>query len=99
MNIIGVRPFNHIGPKQSPEFMTSDFAKQIAEIEKRLWEPIIKDLKRMRPSDAPILQGDSSTFRRRSSWKPEILLIVTLFGLDRLEPDAGFGTAIWLFLV
>jgi len=35
--------------------MTSDFAKQIAEIEKRLWEPIIKDLKRMRPSDAPIL--------------------------------------------
>ncbi|HDK26440.1 MAG TPA: NAD-dependent epimerase/dehydratase family protein [Candidatus Atribacteria bacterium] len=55
LNIIGVRPFNHIGPKQSPEFMTSDFAKQIAEIEKRLWEPIIKDLKRMRPSNAPIL--------------------------------------------
>jgi len=42
LNIIRVRPFNHIGPRQSPEFVCSDFAKQIAEIEKGLKEPIIK---------------------------------------------------------
>jgi GDP-4-dehydro-6-deoxy-D-mannose reductase len=42
LKIIRVRPFNHIGPQQSPEFVCSDFAKQIAEIEKGLKEPIIK---------------------------------------------------------
>jgi len=140
LKIIRVRPFNHIGPRQSPEFVCSSFAKQIAEIEKGLREPIIKvgnleakrdftdvrdivrgywlaldkgepgkvynicseraiqikglldhllelsskkveimkDPKRMRPSDNPILQGDSSKFRRRSGWKPEILLDKTL---------------------
>jgi len=140
LNIIRVRPFNHIGPRQSPEFVCSDFTKQIAEIEKGLREPIIKvgnleakkdftdvrdmvrgywlaldkgepgkvyiicseraiqikgllnhllelssrkveimkDPKRMRPYDNPILQGDSSKFRRRSGWKPEIPLDKTL---------------------
>ncbi|MBU4349325.1 MAG: GDP-mannose 4,6-dehydratase [Actinomycetia bacterium] len=140
LKIIRVRPFNHVGPKQSSEFVCSDFAKQIAQIEKGLREPIIKvgnleakrdftdvrdmvrgywlaldkgelgevynicseraiqikgllnnllelssrkieimkDPKRMRPSDNPILQGDSSKFRRRSGWKPEILLDKTL---------------------
>lgn len=34
MDIIRVRPFNHIGPGQSDEFVVSSFAKQIAEIEK-----------------------------------------------------------------
>jgi len=42
LNIIRVRPFNHIGPRQSPEFVCSSFAKQVAEIEKGLKEPIIK---------------------------------------------------------
>ena len=145
LNIIRVRPFNHIGPRQSPEFVSSDFAKQIAEIEKGLKEPIIKvgnleakrdftdvrdivrgywlvlnkgepgevynicsertiqikglvnrllklslrkieiikDPERMRPSDNPILQGDSSKFRKRSGWKPEIPLDKTL--KDTLE--------------
>ena len=140
LNIIRVRLFNHIGPKQSPEFVASDFAKQIAEIEKGLREPIIKvgnleakrdftdvrdmvrgywlaldkgepgevynicserairikgllnhllelssrkvekmkDPKRMRPSDNPILQGDCSKFKRISGWKPEISLDKTL---------------------
>jgi len=41
-NIVRVRPFNHIGPRQSPEFVCSSFAKQIAEIERGLKEPIIK---------------------------------------------------------
>jgi len=33
MRIIRVRPFNHTGPGQKPNFVCSDFAKQIAEIE------------------------------------------------------------------
>ncbi|WP_039833599.1 GDP-mannose 4,6-dehydratase [Paenibacillus sonchi] len=38
---IHVRPFNHIGPKQSEGFVTQDFAKQIVEIEKgRIDSPI-----------------------------------------------------------
>ena len=145
LNIIRVRPFNHIGPRQSPEFVCSSFAKQIAEIEKGLKEPIIKvgnleakrdftdvrdmvraywlamqkgetgevynicsgrtvrikellsnllglssrkieimkDPKRMRPSDNPILQGDFSKFRGRTGWEPEISLDETL--RDTLE--------------
>ncbi len=35
------RSFNHIGPGQSERFVCSDFAKQIAEIEKGLREPTI----------------------------------------------------------
>ena len=42
LNVIRVRPFNHIGPRQSPEFVCSDFSKQIVEIERGLKEPIIK---------------------------------------------------------
>ena len=134
LSIIRVRPFNHIGPRQSPEFVCSNFAKQIANIEKGIKKPVIevgnlkakrdftdvrdmvraywlalnkgesgkvynicseraiqikgllnnllelsskkieimKDLKRMRPSDNPILQGDFSKFREKCGWKPEI---------------------------
>lgn len=38
---IRVRPFNHIGPKQSANFVVSSFAKKIAEIEKRKIGPIL----------------------------------------------------------
>lgn len=41
MDIIMVRAFNHIGPKQSPLFVVSDFCKQVAEIEKGLKLPVI----------------------------------------------------------
>lgn len=41
MDIVYVRPFNHIGPKQSPIFVVSDFCKQVVEIEKNKKEPII----------------------------------------------------------
>jgi GDP-4-dehydro-6-deoxy-D-mannose reductase len=41
MDIIRVRPFNHIGPGQKDNFVLSSFAKQIAEIEKGKKEPII----------------------------------------------------------
>lgn len=41
LNIIRVRPFNHIGPGQSDRFATAAFAKKIAEIEKGKREPIL----------------------------------------------------------
>lgn len=41
MDIMMVRAFNHIGPKQSPQFVVSDFCKQVAEIEKDLREPVL----------------------------------------------------------
>lgn len=37
-----VRPFNHIGPGQSPDFVVSDFARQVAGIEKGLQEPVLE---------------------------------------------------------
>ncbi len=39
---------------------------------------IEKDLKRMRPSDVPILVGDNSKFRKQTGWKPEIPFETTL---------------------
>lgn len=36
MDIVRVRPFNHIGERQSPDFVVSAFAKQIVQIEKGL---------------------------------------------------------------
>jgi len=41
LNVLRVRPFNHIGPGQSDQFATSAFAKKIAEIEKGMREPIL----------------------------------------------------------
>lgn len=41
MEIVMVRAFNHIGPKQSPIFVVSDFCKQVAEIEAGLREPVM----------------------------------------------------------
>ncbi|MBI2032933.1 MAG: GDP-mannose 4,6-dehydratase [Candidatus Levybacteria bacterium] len=41
MQIIRVRPFNHIGPRQESKFVISAFAKQIAEIEKGKKEPVL----------------------------------------------------------
>jgi len=39
--VVIVRPFNHTGPRQVPNFVCPDFAKQIAEIEKGIKEPVI----------------------------------------------------------
>ncbi|MBI4096418.1 MAG: GDP-mannose 4,6-dehydratase [Candidatus Levybacteria bacterium] len=41
LKVIRVRPFNHIGPRQSPHFVVSSFAKQIAEIEKGKKDPCL----------------------------------------------------------
>ncbi|MGG4400607.1 GDP-mannose 4,6-dehydratase [Paenibacillus amylolyticus] len=42
IKIVHVRPFNHIGPGQNLGFVTSDFAKQITDIEKELIPPLIE---------------------------------------------------------
>lgn len=41
LKIIIARPFNHIGPKQSPDFVVSSFAKKIVEIEKGKRESVL----------------------------------------------------------
>jgi len=41
-DIVCVRPFNHTGPGQSPDYVCSDFAKQVAECEAGLREPRIE---------------------------------------------------------
>lgn len=41
MDIIRVRPFNHIGPRQTSQFVVAAFARQIAEIEKGIKDPVI----------------------------------------------------------
>jgi len=137
---VRTRAFNHTGPRRGEVFVTSNFAKQIASIEKGLQEPIIyvgnlearrdfsdirdivrayylslekgetgevynvgndrafrirevldillsfskievsikEDPERMRPSDVPLLVCDSSKFRERTGWKPEIPFEKTL---------------------
>lgn len=42
MPIVRVRPFNHIGPRQSEHFVTAAFARQVARIEAGLQEPVMR---------------------------------------------------------
>lgn len=42
MKIIRTRTFNHTGPRRAETFVCSNFAKQIAEIEKGIKKPVIK---------------------------------------------------------
>ncbi len=140
LNIIRTRAFNHTGPRRGEVFVCSDFAKQIAEIEKELKKPVlhvgnleakrdfsdvrdivraywlaterctpgevynicsgtsyaikeildillsyakvsikvVQDPARMRPSDVPVLGGDSTKFREKTGWKSEIPFEQTL---------------------
>lgn len=41
LHVVRVRPSNHIGPRQNEQFVTSNFAKQIAEIEAGAREPVL----------------------------------------------------------
>lgn len=41
LKVVRVRPFNHIGPRQSSHFVVSSFARQIAEIEKGKRKPVL----------------------------------------------------------
>lgn len=140
MYIVRTRAFNHSGPRRPDVFVCSNFAKQIAEIEKGKKEGIIyvgnleakrdftdvrdvvraywlslekgrqgevynigsgisysmqqildmllsythvdvkleEDSERMRPSDVPVLECDSTKFQKATGWKPEIPFGVTL---------------------
>ena len=42
LDIIRVRPFNHVGPRQALSFALSDFAKRIVDIEKGATPPVLK---------------------------------------------------------
>lgn len=42
MHIVRARPFNHEGPRRGEGFVTSNFAKQIAEIEAGLKPPVLR---------------------------------------------------------
>lgn len=42
LQIIRVRPFNHIGPRQSPQFVVASFAQKIAQMEKEKIAPVLK---------------------------------------------------------
>jgi GDP-4-dehydro-6-deoxy-D-mannose reductase len=41
LDVVIARPFNHAGPRQSPEYVVSSFARQIARIEAGLEPPVI----------------------------------------------------------
>lgn len=41
LDVVILRPFNHIGPNQSESFVTSSFARQVAEIEMGRCEPVL----------------------------------------------------------
>src|SRR5262245_10791359 len=42
LDVVRVRPFNHIGPRQSPQYAIPRFASQIAAIEKGLQPPVVE---------------------------------------------------------
>lgn len=143
LRVVRTRAFNHTGPRRGEVFATSNFARQIAQIEKGVKEPVISvgnleairdftdvrdvvkgyylalergepgevynicrgeghkireildmllglsrvdievrpDPARMRPSDVELLVGDSSKFRDRTGWQPQIPLRQTLSDL------------------
>lgn len=134
LKTVVTRAFNHTGPRRGDVFVTSNFSKQAAEIEKGIKEPVIHvgnlnaqrdfsdvrdivrayelslkkcdygevynicsgkgwkikelldlilsmstmkirieaDKSRFRPSDVEVLVGDSTKFREKTGWKPEI---------------------------
>ena len=41
LKTVRVRPFNHVGPRQSPNFVVSGFAQKIVEVEKGKREPLL----------------------------------------------------------
>jgi GDP-4-dehydro-6-deoxy-D-mannose reductase len=42
LDVVRVRPFNHIGPRQSPRFAVAHFSQQIAAIEKQQKPPVLE---------------------------------------------------------
>jgi GDP-4-dehydro-6-deoxy-D-mannose reductase len=42
LDVIVIRPFTHVGPRQDRRFVTSDFASQVAEVEAGIRAPVIR---------------------------------------------------------
>jgi GDP-4-dehydro-6-deoxy-D-mannose reductase len=42
VDVIRARAFNHLGPRQSPQFVAANFARQIAEAEAGFREPVVR---------------------------------------------------------
>jgi GDP-4-dehydro-6-deoxy-D-mannose reductase len=42
VDVVRARAFNHLGPRQSPQFVAANFARQIAEAEAGLRKPVIR---------------------------------------------------------
>jgi GDP-4-dehydro-6-deoxy-D-mannose reductase len=42
IDVVRARAFNHLGPRQSPQFVAANFARQIAEAEAGLRKPVIR---------------------------------------------------------
>jgi GDP-4-dehydro-6-deoxy-D-mannose reductase len=42
VDVLRARAFNHLGPRQSPQFVAANFARQIAEAEAGLREPLVR---------------------------------------------------------
>ena len=42
LSLVMTRSFNHIGPRQIPQFVVADFCNQVVKIEKGLQDPVIK---------------------------------------------------------
>ncbi len=42
LHVVRVRPFNHIGPRQGTGFVVPDFARQLARIEARQQDPVMR---------------------------------------------------------
>ncbi len=141
IRVIRTRAFNHEGPRRGEVFVVSNFAKQIAEIEREVRKPVVyvgnleairdftdvrdtvraywqateqcepgdvynicsgrgyrigellemllklsknrdievkTDPARLRPSDVPVLIGDSTKFRKITGWKPVIAFEKTI---------------------
>jgi GDP-4-dehydro-6-deoxy-D-mannose reductase len=162
LKVFRTRAFNHTGPRRGEMFVTSNFSKQIAQIEKGAQPPVLRvgnleairdftdvrdmvrayclamdkaqpgeaynictgkghavsqvleilrrhssveisvaeDPARMRPSDVPVLIGDSSKFREATGWEPRIDFEDTLADLldywrerVRYQTDSGLAIA------
>jgi len=158
MDIVILRPFNHIGPRQGTAFVCADFASQIAKIERRLMPPLMnvgdltverdftdvrdmvkgyllaarkaragetyalcsgtahriqevldtllrhaevpidvhQDPAKLRPSEIPVLVGNSEKFRQATGWLPKIPFDTTVrdtldYWRQQVASDASDG--------
>ncbi len=97
LNIIHIRPFNHFGPGQMEGYVVSDFASQIARIEKSLISPVIKvgdlnvqrdftDVRDVVRAYADLMENkvDSGIYNVCSG-TPRLIKDILIFLIDRAE--------------